>query len=390
MSSHAVSGKSGRRHDIDWLRVMAVFLLIPIHTARIFDIWEPFYVKNAEVSGVLSYVFISVVAPWHMPLLFLLAGAATWFAMGHRTPGQYASERFKRLLIPFLFGILVVVPPQVYLASFQNGSFLPSFANFLASYFQLRGDLTGYTGLFTPGQLWFIFFLFVFALVGLPLFVALRGEGGSSALSRIAAAVERRPALLLLCAVLLTATELLPDIGGKNPFTYMALFIAGFVLVSQSSFEEAIDRLLRPALLLGTVTMAIHVAVSLMQPHWAEFAWQSILYDFVRDFNMWFWILALLGLGRRFLSFENSVLRYANEAAYPFYILQQTMIVAIGFVVVTWDLAVLPKFLIIAVASLASSLVLYEGVRRTTITRFLFGMKTTARRVLPQPQPAGM
>ncbi len=72
-----------RRHDIDWLRIIAVFLPIPFHTARIFDLWETNYVKNGQTSDALSYL-IAVIAPWHMPLLFALAGAASWFALGRR------------------------------------------------------------------------------------------------------------------------------------------------------------------------------------------------------------------------------------------------------------------------------------------------------------------
>ena len=101
--------KPQRRWDIDWLRVLAVLMLFPFHTARIFNNYEPFYVKNAEWSDALTY-FIYIVHPWHMPLLFLLAGASTWFALGFRSGRQYTKERFVRLLIPFIFGLLVIVP----------------------------------------------------------------------------------------------------------------------------------------------------------------------------------------------------------------------------------------------------------------------------------------
>jgi hypothetical protein len=87
------AAKPGRRYDIDWLRVLAVLLLFPFHTARIFDTWLPFYVKNAAASDALTY-FIFYLNPWHMPLLFLLAGASTWFALGFRSAGQYTKERF--------------------------------------------------------------------------------------------------------------------------------------------------------------------------------------------------------------------------------------------------------------------------------------------------------
>jgi hypothetical protein len=53
-----------------------VLLLLPFHSARIFNVGEAFYAKNAELSGPLSE-FVGFVDPWHMPLLFVLAGAST-------------------------------------------------------------------------------------------------------------------------------------------------------------------------------------------------------------------------------------------------------------------------------------------------------------------------
>ena len=105
-----ITSLTSRRYDLDWLRILAVLLLIPFHTARLFDFWEPNYVKNAELSAGLTYQ-IAFIGPWHMPLLFLLAGAATWYALDFRSDGDYVRERFKRLLVPLAFGVLVIVPP---------------------------------------------------------------------------------------------------------------------------------------------------------------------------------------------------------------------------------------------------------------------------------------
>ena len=108
-----------RRYDIDWLRIAAVLLLIPFHTARVFKVGEQFYAKNEQLSPALQR-FIVFVQPWHMSLLFVLAGAASWFALGYRSGGRYAAERLKRLLVPFLFGLVVIIPPQAYFGMLTN------------------------------------------------------------------------------------------------------------------------------------------------------------------------------------------------------------------------------------------------------------------------------
>ncbi len=218
---------TNRQHNIDWLRILAVLLLIPFHTARLFDIWEINYVKNAELSDALSYLIIFI-GQWHMPLLFLVAGAATWFALGHRSAGGYARERFLRLFIPLVFGVLALVPPQAYLARFQVPRYSASYLQFLPDYFTIRGDLTGYTGLFTPAHLWFILYLFVFSLVALPLFLFLKRDGRF--IAWLARSCEK-PVMLYLLAVPLGLSRALPDIGGKNPFYFIILFIYGFLLM---------------------------------------------------------------------------------------------------------------------------------------------------------------
>jgi glucan biosynthesis protein C len=75
------------------------------------------------------------------------------------------------------------------------------------------------------------------------------------------------------------------------------------------------------------------------------------------------------GLGARAIA-------YAGEAFLPFYILHQTVIFVIGYYVVQWQTTALLKYLVISLSSLAATLLLYElAVRRTKVTRWLFGMK---------------
>lgn len=110
---------SSRVYFIDWLRIFAVLMLVPFHTGMIFVPWD-FHIKNAELSGPLTD-FNSFIHIWHMPLLFFLSGAGTWFALGFRSARQYVVERTRRLFIPLVFGTFVIVPPQTYYLSFRRG-----------------------------------------------------------------------------------------------------------------------------------------------------------------------------------------------------------------------------------------------------------------------------
>ncbi len=87
-----------RRDDLDWLRMAAILMLIPYHAARVFDSYEPFYVKSSQTSMGLT-ILRTVVDPWGMPLLFVIAGAGAFFALQRRGGRQYLGERVLRLVV---------------------------------------------------------------------------------------------------------------------------------------------------------------------------------------------------------------------------------------------------------------------------------------------------
>ena len=371
--------KPTRRDYIDWLRVLAVLLLMLNHTACIFDIFLPFYIENAQKSKVLSYLFLNGFEPWHMPLFFLLAGASTWFALSFRSAGEYVAERFKRLIIPFIFAQLVLVPPQSYIGLRSHKGYTGSFWQFYPRFFEMNPEgIEGYTGGYTPGHLWFVPVLFILAMVALPGFLFLKSKRGQRLIGGLAALCAR-PGGLFLLVIPMLLMDRLPGVGPLNPFLYLTVFVYGFILMADPHFTEAVDRHKAAALILGLVTLATMIGVPALGIRLSP-RLDAVLVAFYRSFTAWCCLVALLGYGRKYLNLSGKVLRYASEAAYPFYILHQTVIVLVGAVVVRWSIAVLPKFLIIAVASTIVSVLVYEvAIRHISVMRFLFGMKPKQR-----------
>lgn len=337
---------------------------------------------SAFPSQALFDIFIRPLGPWHMSLFFLLAGASTYFALRHRNGGQYVRERFKRLFIPFVFGVLVLIPPQSYLGLLSHSDYSRSFFVWYPNFFTLQfDDIDGYfMGGHTWGHLWFIFHLFVYSLVAVPLFLYLNGERGKRLIGRLAKAFSKPGIILLFPALLLVMNEF-PEIVGGNPLFYITFFISGFILMADRRFMEAIDRQRIVLLFLGPVVFSV-ILIMVGTGVWPNLTgWAREVVDgYVDAFVPWFVILTMLAYGRRFLNFGNSLLKYLSEAAYPLYILHQTLIVVIGYYVVQWDIAVAAKFAVIVLLALAGSVLTYDLlVKRTNITRFLFGMKPVAR-----------
>jgi len=354
--------KLERRYDIDWLRVLAVLLLFYVHPAKIFYTYGPWYVQNLHKSKLLS-VLTLLMEHWHMQLFFLLAGAATLFALRFRSGGEYVKERFKRLLIPYVFGLLVIVPPQLYIEMFGFRGY--SYVDFYPNFFDPE-----FTRGFDMGHLWFIAYLFVFSLLALPLFLFLKRETGRRVVKGLASFFSIPGMIFLFVLPIMLMDYLLYDFY-PNPFYFFTFFVLGYLILADERFEEAIGKSKLIALIIGILWFAVWLTMvtqNIRTPFWFGLVSRGVI--------TWCSLVAIMGYGKRLLNFTNRFLKYQSEASYPVYILHQTVIIAIGYFVIRWKLGVLPKFVIVVVGSLLVTFAIYEIlVKRTNLTRFLFGMR---------------
>jgi glucan biosynthesis protein C len=374
-----------RVYYIDWLRILAVLLLFPFHTLRVFNN-EAFYVKAAPASSTASWV-IDFIGLWHMPLLFFLAGCSTYFALRKRRPGQYAWERVKRLLVPLVFGILILLPPQTWYGGRFNSAYSASYWHYLSSGDFLKWNIRDggdYFGGFGIGQLWFILWLFFISLILLPLVAwAVRG--------RVAPRVQRlsarlsHPAWWAAPIVLLFIGDAAPQQVGKPSLLYAFVFLLGFLMVADPKFPAAAERYRLPSLVLGVALTVFWVVSgnfrdSLPDPSWGR-AGLSLLWAAA----LWLMIVGSMGMGRRYLNRTSPLQRYLAEGSYPVYIIHQTMIVIIAFYVVDFALPRAAQWVVLLVLAVAATFALYEIARRVAFLRFLLGMRGRKRTMAVTP-----
>lgn len=368
-----------RRYDLDWLRVLAFTLLILFHTGMMFNNWN-WHVKNPETSSLLEYV-MAFLNQWRMPLLFFISGAAVWFAMEKYSTARFSLERIKRLLVPLVFGMFVIIPPQVYFERRFQGEQFSSIWEFYQTVLELHPYPEGN---FSWHHLWYLPYILTFSFLMLPVFRFFKSDRGRQILERATDKLSMRR-LYILGFVPIAISELClrpfwPDSFGNliddwaQFTTTLIIFCFGFALASSNRIWPRIERDRRRLLILGVVTMA---TVYLFR--YGDFELPVLgteIYRIVRSANIWFWILTILGFGSKYLRRDSGFLRYANQAVYPFYILHQTITVMVGYYLVDWDAGIPIKFLVLATATFAGSWALYEfPIKRLNSIRPFFGLK---------------
>lgn len=370
--------KAKRRYDIDWLRVLAMLSIFLFHVARFFND-DDWHVKNPELSFGAT-VFVRIVVVWVMPLFFIISGMGTYYALGFRTKGRYIQERFKRLIIPFLLGIFIVlIPVQVWIERVSHGDFQGSFLEFYPYYFKgyyAFGGNFAWMGL----HLWFLEFLFIFSLISLPLFMFLRRNRMQNLIHKVAENTKKTGFIFLL-AIPIILMELLVNqdpegigmraFGGWSLATYLVFFILGYIIASDIGFKEGMEKTRWPALIFVLLIIIPHAFGLYKNFNPGYITWYSLY-----ALGSWVWLVAIFGFASMNLSFNNRYLKYGNKAVLPFYILHQTVIVYIGFLIANWNIGVLIKYIILGTTSFATIMILYEYIiRRIETVRFLFGMR---------------
>lgn len=360
-----------RRYDIDWLRVTAVLLLIPFHTMHIF-ILKPYsvvYIKNS--TGITCFELITeFIHQFHMPLLFILAGASVYLALRVRNINQFIQERFNRLFIPAVIGILFLIPPMTYIYRISKGDNLSFFTHFKHFFTNNPGDLSGLTGSFTPAHLWFIIFLFIFSLVGAPLFVIFNKH--NDLLKKFSNFLTIRFFLLLfgIPITLAASTNILDD---KNPLVYFLIFLLGYILMTNEDYQKSINRDKLVYLALGIIFEIILQCYANKFPTWS-ISW--IFYELIRNTNSLLWVFVILGFGNKLQNRSSKILSYLSKSSFTIYILHLPISTFVGYFIVKTNLGLSLKFFLITLLTTLISFAGYEIISRINLLSFLFGIKT--------------
>ena len=368
-----------RRYDLDWLRVIAFAVLILYHIGMYYVTDWNWHIKSDATSTLLQDVMIFT-NPWRMALLFFIGGVA-FASISERYANRLtlAWLRTKRLFIPLLFGMFIVVSPQVYIEFLDRGLISAGFLEFWLQYINpntnLLAEKRSVIGLLTWNHLWFLPYLWCYSLLMLVLVKPLKRVAKSEYLSTTSLLTY----VFVLMAVLIfvwlqlrtlfpTTHDLLNDWYSHGK--YFLAFIAGCFLFWQKYWWQQAIKARYWLLLIAVVSYAFIIADRHgVFPEMAELFQTNlsvkVIYSVILSANIWCWILAAVGLTGHFLNKPSKLLNYANKSVLPWYLLHQTVIVVLAWWFKLLGLPVTIEAVLIVILTVLSCLLGGELIRRS-------------------------
>lgn len=391
-----------RRHDIDWVRICAFGLLVFFHVGMYYVSWD-WHVKSPHAGTALEPLML-LTGPWRMSLLFVVSGVATAFLLGKARSGgaRFLGPRSWRLLLPLLFGMYVVVPPQVYLELAEKvpGGYHTGYAAFMGVYLHggdfycvAPGDCVDSP---TWNHLWFLAYLWAYTVIlWLLLKLAPKAMQGFGAwlgrrLSGMGALLW--PVLWLAVARLLLVErfESTHDLVNDwyNHAQYLPMFLLGYLLAFSTGFWQSLQRYRWFALVAALAGYASLVGVWYFSGYGDDNPPPDALRMVLRAtwaIDQWCAIAAVFGFAYRFRNADSAALRYLVPAVFPVYILHQSVIVVMAHYAKPLGLSPLLEGPLLVLLTFAACFGGYEIIRRVPLLRPLFGLKGKAKAPAPIP-----
>lgn len=344
-----------RRYDVDWLRVLALGMLIIYHVVVSFQpwAWKIFIIHN-EQSLEWLWIIMAMINVWRIPLLFMISGMGVRFAMERRDWKQLLKDRIVRILVPFTFGFFFICPISIYV------------------FLKYHGEEATYIP--NVGHLWFLANIFLYVLLLLPLLVYLKNRPDNFVFRLLSKLLRWPFGIFLIALPFMAETWLLdPEIFpayAQTPHGFwlgMICFITGFIFISlKDVFWQAVRGIRRRALAVAFLLYLVRLLVFRLvgEPN-VMTAFESIS-----------WMLAIFGYGSLYLNKPSDSLKYFSKAVYPVYIIHMPVLYGISYFLLPQPLPAILKLFFLLAGTFGVCLLIYQYViRRLKWIRPLFGVK---------------
>ena len=389
-----------RKHWIDNLRWVTVLLVLLYHVIY-------FYNNKGVFGGVGGFgdgpqyqdVLMYILYPWFMPLLFLLAGVSARYSLQSHSGGEWFRSRTRKLLVPATIGLFVFQWMTGYfntqVAAYSQGTSpfgdlpttLPDGVRATIKY--IAYSVSGI------GPLWFIQDLWLFSLILLLVRSVIRlctpkrhsVEEGTHKCAFLQPKWPLAIALLLLGVLFWLGEQTLvfnprpESLDGLynlyKPVFYLIPFLLGYFVFSHDTVQETLSKYWIPLMVCAVASCAALTITTFGQDNTSP----QYLASPLNCLYGWLMCLALMGWFKACFDRTGRFAAYMTRSSFGLYIVHYLVIASIGYMMkVHTMLPPVAMYLILTVAVLALSPLLYEGLRRIPVIRWCVLGETSRRK----------
>lgn len=368
-----------RKHWMDNLRWVTVLLVLFYHVIYFYNNKGVFggiggfgpYPEHPQYQDIVMYILY----PWFMPLLFLLAGIGSRYALEKQSAKEWFRARTRKLLVPGTIGLFVFQWMVGYfntVVAARQGVFngMPM----LAKYAMMAVSGTG--------PLWFIQVLWLLCLVLL-----------------LVRAIDRKDhfyhwcgkaniVVIILLGVLFWAGEQTmvkhprPEsldglLNLYKPLFYLVPFLLGYFVFSHEEVQEKLEAFWIPLLVSAVVAGVVLVVTTFGQDNTSPQYLGSplnCLYGWLMCLAMMAWFMACFNRTGTFAG-------YMTRSSFGFYVVHYLVVASFGYMMKMYtSLAPWMMYVILFFAVMLLSPAIYEIIRRIPFVRWcVLGIKKTRK-----------
>ncbi len=327
-----------RKYYLDNIRWSVGILVVLYHV---------FYMYNAEgILGGLGNItglsvqywdlFMYIVYPWFMPLLFIVSGASSRYFLEGRSSRDFIKSRTAKLLVPSTVGLFAFQFIQGFISMSLGGAFddlaaVPKPVLFL---------ITAISG---SGVLWYMQMLWIYSMLLIPVRKIEKDHlwelGGKTGI----------PALLLMTAVVWASAQVLntPVVIVYRFGLYGLMFFLGYFVFSHEGPVELLKRRALP-LLAAAAALGTAFCIKYFGQNFAE---APINRSPLFTSYCWIACLAIFGCLARYADFRNGFTDWMNRHSFGLYIFHYLGISAVALYIGKPGLLPAPLVYIVSLAA---------------------------------------